>query len=126
MSNKSKVEYLYHYTNIYSLALILKSKNIKFNLLRNMDDLEEVKTDGLNNFGKYCFVSSWTSSAEESIPFWHMYTNDMAGARIKMPKDMFKKYDRRNIGKEGDLKAFLQKVNSILINIQFKYMEKVY
>ena len=34
-------EYLFHYTNLQSLALILKTKTIKFNSLINMDDKEE-------------------------------------------------------------------------------------
>ncbi|MGO2581237.1 MAG: DUF2971 domain-containing protein, partial [Halomonas sp.] len=41
---------------------------------------------------KYFFVSCWSSSEEESIPLWSMYTNDMKGVRLKVKTDMFKKY----------------------------------
>ena len=35
------VEYLYHYTNIETLALILKNRTIRFNSLDRMDDLQK-------------------------------------------------------------------------------------
>lgn len=37
-------EYLYHYTSIDNLALILKNKTIRFNSLINVDDPDEIKT----------------------------------------------------------------------------------
>ncbi|MBE6746525.1 MAG: hypothetical protein E7558_03645 [Ruminococcaceae bacterium] len=37
----SKTEYLYHYTSIETLALILKNRTIRFNSLDKMDDLQE-------------------------------------------------------------------------------------
>ena len=86
-------KYLYHYTSIETLALILESKKIRFNRLDNVDDLEEAETSDLGNLGRYCFVSCWTEDKEESIPFWGMYTRDMKGVRIKMPSDMFKTYE---------------------------------
>lgn len=64
------MEYLYHYTSLSSLALILKSKKLRFNSLINMDDAEEVKTKNSEYLGKYCFISSWTDLEEENIPFW--------------------------------------------------------
>lgn len=86
-------KYLYHYTSIETLALILESKKIRFNRLDKVDDLEEAETSDLGNLGRYCFVSCWTEEKEESIPFWAMYTRDMKGVRIKMPSDMFKTYE---------------------------------
>lgn len=83
------MEYLYHYTNVSSLALILKSKNIRFNSLLYMDDKEEVFTNEEGYLGKYCFVSSWTDLEEESIPFWGIYTENMSGVRIKLQKNPF-------------------------------------
>lgn len=88
----SKPQYLYHYTNLESLALILKYKTIRFSRLDCVDDLEEVETGDMNKAGRFCFVSCWTEDSEESIPFWHMYTNDMKGVRIKLPSDPFVKY----------------------------------
>ena len=40
MENKNE-DYLYHYTSIENLLLILKNKTIAFNSLQNVDDLEE-------------------------------------------------------------------------------------
>lgn len=37
-------KYLYHYTNIETLALILKNRTIRFNSLDRMDDLQEQQT----------------------------------------------------------------------------------
>lgn len=109
-------EYLYHYTNINTLALILKNRNIKFSSLKNVDDLEEVKTKDMGDFGKYCFISCWTDEEEESIPFWHMYTNNMQGVRLKLPVNLFKKYRLRSIEKA--------KNNGTNINNNIKFGEE--
>lgn len=37
-------QYLYHYTSIETLALILKNRTIRFNNLQNVDDPEEAET----------------------------------------------------------------------------------
>ena len=50
-------DYLYHYTNTETLALILSNKTIRFNSLNNVDDLQEQETSDVKNFGQYCFVS---------------------------------------------------------------------
>ena len=84
-----EVEYLYHYTSIESLALILKNKTIRLNPLDKMDDLQEQKTADVENLGKFVFVSSWTDDSTESIPMWKMYTNSAAGVRIKLRKNPF-------------------------------------
>ncbi|MFW6006548.1 MAG: DUF2971 domain-containing protein [Halanaerobiales bacterium] len=90
--NKSTPDCLYHYTNINSLALILKYKTLKLNCLANVDDLNEGISSDLGKVGKYFFVSCWTDKREESIPFWSMYTDDMSGVRIKLPINPFKTY----------------------------------
>ena len=48
-----KPEYLYHYTSLETLALILENRTICFNSLLNVDDIEESETSDLKNFGKY-------------------------------------------------------------------------
>ena len=83
------MEYLYHYTNIESLALILKNRTIRFNSLNKMDDLQEAKTAHTQNFGQYCFVSSWAEDEKEEIPMWRMYTQKDSGFRIKLRKNPF-------------------------------------
>lgn len=85
--------FLYHYTNIESLALILKNKTIRFNSLDRMDDLQEKESADVKNIGQFCFITSWTSESEESIPMWNMYASLSQGVRIKLKKDPFKIYD---------------------------------
>lgn len=81
--NDKYPDYLYHYTSIDNLILILKNKTIRFNSLINVDDPDEIKTSDTEGIGKYCYCSCWTDH-EESIPFWKMYTKDMHGVMIKM------------------------------------------
>jgi len=83
---------LYHYTNIETLALILKNKTIRLNSLDKMDDLMEGKASDLQNIGRFVYVSSWTEDDEESIPMWKMYSSLDRGIRIKLRKDPFKRY----------------------------------
>ena len=80
---------IYHYTSINTLALILKHKNIRFNRLDRVDDISEAKAYGKYDLAKYLFVSCWTDLEKESIPQWHMYTNEMTGVRISLPKKCF-------------------------------------
>lgn len=92
MNEKPIPDYLYHYTNLQSLCLILKNKTLKFNSLVNMDDLEEVKANDLIEYGKYCYVSSWTDCEKEKLSLWNMYTKNMEGVRIKLRKLPFETY----------------------------------
>lgn len=93
MKDKDSIpQYLYHYTNVDSLALILKNKTIRFNSLDKMDDLQEQMSNDKQNFGKFVFVSSWTDDKTESIPMWRMYTPKQRGVRIKLPADPFVSY----------------------------------
>ncbi|MHB9901445.1 hypothetical protein CF095_13530 [Clostridium botulinum] len=89
--NSTNFDYLYHYTDIDTLALILKNRTIRFNSLQNVDDLEEKESEEFPGLCKYTFVSCWTDDLEENIPLWKLYTN-MKGVRIKLPKYPFKKY----------------------------------
>lgn len=84
--------YLYHYTNIDTLLLILKNKTLAFNSLQNVDDLEEANSEDIEQIGKICYVSCWTNDASESIPMWNMYTPNMQGVRIKLKEYPFRKY----------------------------------
>lgn len=87
---------IYHYTNIETLALILKNKTIRFNRLDHVDDLEEARCESSGiKIGQYLFVSCWTEDSEESIPLWRMYTEKGVGVRIGLEKEMFKKYTYR-------------------------------
>lgn len=87
------IEYLYHYTSIEVLALILKNRTIRFNSLDKMDDLQEQQTADIKNIGQFCYISSWTDDSTESIPMWNMYASLNLGVRIRLRKDPFKIYD---------------------------------
>lgn len=86
-------EYLYHYTNIETLALILKNRTIRFNSLNKMDDLQEQQTADVKNIGQFCYISSWTEDSTENIPMWNMYASLNLGVRIKLRKNPFKIYN---------------------------------
>lgn len=88
-----ETEYLYHYTSLESLALILKNRTIRLNPLDKMDDLQEQKAADVENAGKFIFVSSWTDDPTESIPMWKMYTNSTSGVRIKLKKNPFQRHE---------------------------------
>lgn len=81
---------IHHYTSINTLALILKNRNVRFNRLDRVDDVSEAKAFGKYDLSKNIFVSCWTDSNEESIPLWHIYTDNMTGVRISLPKDFIK------------------------------------
>lgn len=84
---------LYHYTNIESLALILKNRTIRFNSLDNLDDLQENMTADVKNAGQFTYVSCWTDKEKENIALWKQYTEHDTGVRVELPKHPFKKYD---------------------------------
>ncbi len=111
------MEYLYHYTSLDTLALILHNKTICFNNLLYVDDSEEAETDDMGNFGRFVYVSCWTKDQEESIPLWSMYTPNMHGVRIRMPKFPFKKFKY----KKGEL--FLSEDIETHINMRKFYDE---
>ena len=48
------MEYLYHYTSLDTLALILHNRTICFNNLLYVDDSEEAETDDMGKFGRLC------------------------------------------------------------------------
>lgn len=111
------MRYLYHYTSLETLALILKNKTLCFNNLLNVDDIEEAQSKDMGMFGKFVYVSCWTEDNEESIPLWNLYTPNMHGVRIKLPEYPFKLYHF----KKGEF--FLDKDISTYINIANIYSE---
>lgn len=82
--------FLYHYTTIEKLALILKNKTIRLTPLDKLDDVQEAKTKDFKNLGRYIFVSSWTEDETESIPMWNLYSDLSCGVRIGLRRDPFK------------------------------------
>lgn len=96
-----KPKFLYHYTSIDSLAMILSSQKLRFNSLALVDDLVEGKSKDFRFIGNYFLISSWTDLEKESLPFWNMYTPNMKGVRLKMPSDMFNEYQISTNGVYG-------------------------
>lgn len=86
---KEKPNFLYHYTSVESLAMILSTKTFRLSPLSVLDDLQEEKTEDVAKIGKTVFVSSWTDDNKESIPMWNMYSKMGSGVRIKAKTDLF-------------------------------------
>ena len=80
---------LYHYTNLPSLALILKNQTLRLMPLTHMDDKQEKETADVDNLGGFYFVSCWTDKEDEIIPMWKMYASLDAGVRIGLPPNPF-------------------------------------
>ena len=96
-------DYLYHYTSIETLALILKNRKIRFNRLDLVDDPEEPLTKDYGNLGRFMFASCWTNQEKESLSMWHMYSKNMHGVRIKMPSYFMKElvFKEESVNKEN-------------------------
>ncbi len=80
---------IHHYTDINTLALILKNRSIRFNRLDRVDDITEGQTFTTLKLEKFFFVNCWTYDHQERLPQWNMYTRDMAGVHITLPLRMF-------------------------------------
>lgn len=121
-------EFLYHYTNIENLALILKNRTIRFNNLINLDDLEEGHSLEVENPGKLTFASCWTDSSEEHIPLWYMYSKRMEGVRIKLPTNPFSSEPKFsgnnifNIDHNQPLFIKLEKPDQYVIQLRKKFI----
>ena len=115
-------EFLYHYTTLDKLALILRNRTIRLNPLDKMDDLQENMTSDVKNFGRIFFASSSTEEATESIPMWKMYASMESGVRIGLPKNPFKRYPAQATVKEtGELINY-----DVLIPLEELYQKGIY
>jgi len=109
-------KYIYHYTTIETLALILKSSEIRFNSIGNLDDTTESITDDVGNISAFALVSCWTDSEEENISLWNMYCKNGRGVRIRMRPTLFNK----NIAEKSDSFYGLDKMLLWPFNSLFK------
>ena len=82
-------QYLYHYTTIDTLALILKNRSILFTRADLVNDLEEINILDKPEVKKSSFISCWTAQRNESIPMWNLYANEAKGVRIKLKSPFF-------------------------------------
>lgn len=112
------MSYLYHYTSLDTLALILKNRTLCFNNLRNVDDMEEAQSEDMGEFGKFVYVSCWTADSEESIPLWNLYTPDMHGVRIRLPEYPFEThhYKKGDFFFEEDVDTYIDFADMIAEN----------
>jgi hypothetical protein len=89
LSRLAAPQRLYHYTTISNLALILKTKRIRFNRLDKVNDFEDGLSSDLNSADMCVFVSCFTGNPDESILLWNLYTPKMRGVRIEFTKHIF-------------------------------------
>lgn len=94
-------KYLYHYTSLETIALILKYNTLRFSRLDKVNDMNEASSLNLPYANTAVFTSSWTNHSDESIPMWRMYTRDMDGVRIKLPVNMFKGRENPRVFDKG-------------------------
>lgn len=66
-NRRQDIDWLYHYTSLDKLALILKNKTLRFINLSIMDDLEEEVTRDAGNYGRFIYSSSWTKLRGNNI-----------------------------------------------------------
>lgn len=83
------VDYLYHYTNLETLKLILENKTFRLSSLNRMDDLEEGETADFQKLGRFIYISSWTNNPNESLLLWN-YSKGQNGVRLRMKPHIFK------------------------------------
>ena len=83
-------KYLFHYTSIDKLCLILRNRSLRFTRLDKVNDPEEGLTRHFPSSKFFTYVSCWTSEEKESLLLWKMYSADMKGVRIRLPINMFK------------------------------------
>ncbi len=84
---------LYHYTSINNLALILKSKSIRFGRLDQVNDPTEGMAEDFHSLSPYIFISCWTENNEENLALWNMYTPNMKGVRIEIETPIFESHN---------------------------------
>jgi hypothetical protein len=90
--------FLYHYTSIETLLIILKYQKFRFKRLDLMNDPLEGYLTSFPHYRKFIFSSSWTALSLDEIPMWKMYSN-LEGVRLRMPIDLFSHGDSMKISK---------------------------
>ncbi|MDH7911768.1 DUF2971 domain-containing protein [Winogradskyella sp. SYSU M77433] len=98
--------YLYHYTSLDILKIILETKTIRFKRIDLMNDPFEGKLGHFKNLKKLVFSTSWTAEKRDELPMWKMYS-DLKGVRIKMPIDLFNTNESMKVAKLGGGENYL-------------------
>ncbi|GHB47605.1 hypothetical protein GCM10007094_41120 [Pseudovibrio japonicus] len=81
------MEYVYHYTTIQVLALILDNKTLRFKAAATLNDKKE-GSQIIKGRNELTFISSWSKEEEESLPMWSLY-GGLDGVRIGLPIEIF-------------------------------------
>ena len=74
------------------MALILKSKSIRFGRLDKVNDPTEGESADFESLAPNIFISCWTSNTEENFALWNMYTPQMRGVRLELLLPIFESY----------------------------------
>ena len=101
-------KFLYHYTSVETLQLILENNKFRFNRLDLMNDPFEGHNSLFTNSRKNVFSSSWTAEFKDELPMWKMYT-ELKGVRLRMPIDLFNHTDKLEVVKMGRMDDFMIK-----------------
>lgn len=86
--NRDTPDFLYHYTSLESLSLILKSKKFLFRRLSDLNDPLEGRNESFDHAEKLVYSSSWTANEDDTLPMWKMYPG-FDGVRIRMRSSLF-------------------------------------
>jgi hypothetical protein len=120
-------KYLYHYTSLETLQLIIENNKFRFNRLDQMNDPYEGHNSIFANSRKNVFSSSWTAEFRDELPMWKMYT-DLKGVRLRMPIDLFHHEDKLEVVKMGRMDDFMIKSNlnhSYKIEVDLSNLPKI-
>lgn len=120
-TNNLLPQYLYHYTSVDTLELILSNRTFRFNPLTVMDDRQEQWNAHGTAHGHFWFISSWTEAEDEIKEMWTQYCKPDAtrGVRIKLPINPFSET-------ENKLGTSYKESLAALFNIWNKYFWKYY
>jgi hypothetical protein len=117
-----EIPFLYHYTTIDTLKLIISNRTLKFNRNDQLNDIiEEVKSPHT----KY-YVSCFTYCENESLPMWFIYTREKEteknkeskknkGVRLRIKNKPFFKNSMHYFGDNGErVDTDISKFDSLL------------
>lgn len=136
-----KRKQLYQYTNLDSFLKIISGKYLKFNRIDNVNDKKEKQYFSHEEVSKLVFVSCFSYESEESIPLWHIYTNDGYGVRLGFTidsgamKDVLKDSTRpvKAVSSRGTIEnlnfindTLLKEVNNHIWDVELSQRDIVY
>jgi len=115
--------YLYHYTTLDTLKLIMINQTIRFTRIDLMNDPVEGYLNNFPDTKKYVFSSSWTAEKRDEVPLWKMYSN-LQGVRIRMPIDLFNSSESMKIRKLPGNNYLIQSKLTEEYTIETQHLDK--